>query len=301
MSNLNLSLTALYTFSVVAKELNFTVAAGILHISPSAVSHQMKLLESQLGMSLFHRKSKGVILTPEAVRLYEHVSKGFNVLEHGVVAARRSTQVKRIVLAVIPSLLEHWLIPKLGEFYQCYPHIELNLIAQDQLIDFNCHHVDAHLHFGHGQYQGLNCTRLASEWAYPVCSPNYLKALDEDAPLLSYQGGMEDAPGCINWQTWLEQHYVDGIPNQNIRTFSHLGHTLTAAKYSQGIALGWHHIAIEMLAQGALVKLPYEPMLMPFSYFFVTDQNTCNSEALTCLLTWLKLKFIESSLKIEPN
>ncbi|AOT10992.1 LysR substrate-binding domain-containing protein [Pseudoalteromonas luteoviolacea] len=291
MSNLNLSLTALHTFSVVAKELNFTSASGILHISPSAVSHQMKLLESQLGMSLFHRKSKGVTLTRDAILLAEHINKGFNILEFGIDNARRSSQTERVVLAVIPSLLEHWLIPKLGDFYQRYPHIELQLIAQDQLVDFNREHVDAHLHFGHGQYQGLSCTQLATEWVYPVCAPSYSKRLDGEAHLLSYQGGKEDAPGCIGWTEWFEKQSINSTFQDRLRAFSHVGHILTAAKYGQGFALGWHHIASEMIKQGTLVKLPYKPLSMPFSYFFVMPNQSKQSRGVRYVREWLAQQF----------
>ncbi|ESP94294.1 LysR substrate-binding domain-containing protein [Pseudoalteromonas luteoviolacea] len=294
MSSLNLSLTALHTFSIVAKELNFTAAAGVLHISPSAVSHQMKLLEAQLGMSLFHRKSKGVTLTQEAERLADHVNKGFNLLEFGIESTKRANTTERVVLAVIPSLLEHWLIPKLGDFYQQFPHIELQLIAQDQLIDFNRHHVHAHLHFGHGQYQGYNCTHLGAEWIYPVCSPNYAKELGKNAELLSYQHGIEDAPGIIDWNNWFSHQSINMTSQPVNRGFSHVGHTLTAAKYGQGVALGWHVIASELITQGALKKMQFEPIAMPFSYFLVTPHQTHQSNALQCLLQWLQLQFADS-------
>ncbi|KZN59233.1 hypothetical protein N473_03490 [Pseudoalteromonas luteoviolacea CPMOR-1] len=300
MSNLNLSLTALHTFSVVAKELNFTAAAGVLHISPSAVSHQMKLLETQLGMSLFHRKSKGVTLTRDATLLAEHINKGFNILEFGIDNARRSNQTERVVLAVIPSLLEHWLIPKLSDFYRRYPNIELQLVAKDQLVDFNREHVDAHLHFGHGQYQGLTCQQLATEWVYPVCAPHYSKKLGEGAHLLSYQGGKEDAPGRIDWQAWFELQSLNCVSRDRFTMFSHVGHTLTAAKHGQGIALAWHHIATEMITQSALVKMPYAPLMMPFSYFLIRPSKANHTNGLRCLGEWLEQQFNDFKLINKP-
>lgn len=93
MSN-NISFSAIHTFTVVAKELSFTRAAEILHITPSAVSHQMKLLESQMGVTLFYRQSKGVRLSLAGDTLKQHATTGVRNIQHGIIQSQFSSQKK---------------------------------------------------------------------------------------------------------------------------------------------------------------------------------------------------------------
>ncbi|MCF2857660.1 LysR substrate-binding domain-containing protein [Pseudoalteromonas sp. SMS1] len=294
MSKPNFSMTALQTFSVVTKELNFSKAAEVLNISPSAVSHQMKLLESQLGVSLFHRKSKGVMLTDTAEQLAEKVNKGFELIDFGIGAAQQTDSIQRIVLAVVPSLLEHWLIPRLNDFYDAFGHVDLHLIAADQLVDFNQRHIHGHLHFGHGQQAELTSVFMAHEYVYPVCSPSYEKTLLESECLLSYAGGAEDAPSNMSWATWFK-HQSLVLPKQpRYRRFSHVGHTLNAAKHGQGIALCWHHIASAQLADGALLRLPFTAIQLPFSYHLMMPKDIATRPIMQQITRWLASQFARS-------
>ncbi|MBQ4811615.1 LysR family transcriptional regulator [Pseudoalteromonas luteoviolacea] len=296
MSKPNYSLTALQTFSVVTKELNFSKAAEVLNISPSAVSHQMKLLESQLGMSLFHRKSKGVTLTNTAKQLAEQVNKGFELIDFGVDAATQTESVQRLVLAVVPSLLDGWLVPRLNDFYDCFPNVELQLIAADKLVDFNQRHIHGHLHFGHGQHTDLECIFMAHEYVYPVCAPNYNGQVNALSNFLAYQGGAEDAPSNMSWEMWFKSQKLDMPKQLNYRRFSHVSHTLTAAKCGQGIALGWHYITSDLLHDKALVKLPFKAVQLPFSYHLVMPKDSAQRSLMRNLTHWLKSQFARSQL-----
>ncbi|WP_081225328.1 LysR substrate-binding domain-containing protein [Pseudoalteromonas luteoviolacea] len=300
MSKPNYSMTALQTFSVVTKVLNFSKAAQVLNISPSAVSHQMKLLESQLGMSLFHRKSKGVMLTDTAKQLAKQINKGFELIDSGVGAATQTESVHRLVLAVVPSLLENWLIPRLNDFYDCFPNIELQLIAADQLVDFNQHHIHGHLHFGHGQQTEVECVFMAHEYVYPVGAPNYVGEINALSNFLAYHSGVEDAPSNMSWEMWFESQGLD-LPKQlNYRRFSHVSHTLTAAKYGQGIALGWHHIATGLLGDGSLVRLPYKAIQLPFSYHLMMPKDCAKRPLMQQVSHWLKSQFACTRPAVEP-
>ncbi|TQF67967.1 LysR family transcriptional regulator [Pseudoalteromonas luteoviolacea] len=301
MSKPNFSMTALQTFSVVTKELNFSKAAEILNISPSAVSHQMKLLEAQLGVSLFHRKSKGVMLTNIGEQLAEKVNKGFELINFGIDTAKQTDAIQRVVLAVVPSLLDHWLVPRLNDFYAHFENIDLHLVAADQLVDFNQRHIHGHLHFGHGQQAELESVFMAHEYVLPVCSPSYHATIDTSEHLLAYVGGTEDAPSNMSWDAWFKHHSVVPYKQTRYRHFSHVGHALNAAKHSQGIALGWHHIASALLADGSLRRLPFEAIQLPFSYYLMMPKDIAKRPVMQQITSWLASQFACSQGEIDDK
>ena len=120
-----ISFSAIHTFTLVAKELSFTRAAELLHITPSAVSHQMKLLEAQLGVTLFHRKAKGVRLSLAGETLQQHAASGVRDIQHGIQQSQFAGQKEKLVVAVVPSFCQLWLLPRLPDFCEQNPNIEI--------------------------------------------------------------------------------------------------------------------------------------------------------------------------------
>ncbi|AZZ96315.1 LysR substrate-binding domain-containing protein [Pseudoalteromonas sp. R3] len=307
MIEANISLTALQSFAVVAAELSFTKAGQILHKTPSAISHQMKQLEQQLNVQLFYRKSKGVLLTPAGELLRADVNHGLAQINAGIRQARLKAQTDKqtLVLAVIPSLLEHWLLPRLSRLYKALPTIQLELIAMDQLADFASNRVHGHLHFGRGAFADLDSRWLADEYTYPVISPTlrqqypHLSSVSDwigHVPLLAYRGGVEDAPANLGWEAWLSRFEPLGGQVSRVNTFSHVGLAMGAAKYGQGIALGWHHIVQHALNCRELEKLPVEPLRLAFSYHLVAPESHWLRPEMVALFEWLKLEFSISSI-----
>ncbi|WP_051227823.1 LysR family transcriptional regulator [Oceanospirillum beijerinckii] len=274
----NISLTAIRTLAIVAREQSFTKAAEQLCISPSAVSHQMKQLEQQLGYRLFHRKAQGVALTPSGLELARYANQAMQQLDTGLLKARESSQKTQLTLAVTPSLAQLWLIPRLNDFCPQYPNIELMIKAQDKLTDFNQQHADLHLHFGDGQAIGLKSLYLMSESVVAVGhktlfsdlinpeDPNEVQALLSQGQLrlLHYKGGEEDAPGGLNWREWFSRQNITMASHQAHLYFSHLQLVLEAVKQQQGIALMWQSLLPDELrlshpAQSRHIKRAVHP------------------------------------------
>lgn len=300
MSN-NISFSAIHTFTVVAKELSFTRAAEILHITPSAVSHQMKLLESQMGVSLFYRLSKGVRLSLAGETLQQHATSGVRNIQHGIVQSQFASQKEKLVIAVIPSLCQLWLMPRLIDFNNSFPHIELELIAIDQLVDFSTGNYDAHIHFGSGNYHGCEAKFLANERIYPVCHPDLLEeinnhslsALIKQQKLLIYKAGIEDEPGGVSWGSWLQQFAIDKPAELSQMWFSHVSMTLLAAKLKQGIALGWHHMVVDDIATGQLCRLTDDEMNTSYNYYLVAQNKAWKNKAFIDFSLWLAQQMSE--------
>jgi len=294
MSN-NISFSAIHTFSVVAQALSFTRAAEMLHITPSAVSHQMKLLESQMGVVLFHRQSKGVRLSLAGETLQRHAISGIRNIQHGIIQSQFSSQKEKLIIAVIPSLCQLWLMPRLKDFCDKYSHIELELVALDQLADFNSGQYDGHIHFGIGEYQGCEAKFLSNEKVYPVCHPELLNqsvdarlnALLKQHHLLIYKAGIEDEPGGISWGAWFERFSIDKPQQMNQMWFSHVSMALLAAKQKQGIALGWHNMVKNDLLNGELVRLDDNELSTTYSYYLVAPSRSWKNTAFNQFATWL--------------
>ncbi len=289
-----ISLAALRTFAEVSRQQSLSKAAIQLHISQSAVSHQMKLLEQQLGVILFTRKSRGIKLTDAGFLLANHASKAMLQLENGLQQACQQQQ-SRLCIAIIPALCQHWLIPRLADFYQHHPHIELQLLQQDTLADFNQQQVDLHLHFGHGESVGLNSQLLMAERAVPVCSPGLLLQHETPQALLQadrtrrlhYQAGEEDLPGGLSWNGWFNQAGGEVNPHQPVTRFSHLGSALTAACTGLGIVLAWQQLIEPELARGELIPLSDTRISLKYSYYAVAPAHHFERESVDTFLNWL--------------
>jgi len=294
--NSNISFSAIHTFTIVAKELSFTRTAKILHITPSAVSHQMKLLESQMGVCLFHRQSKGVRLSLAGETLQRHASSGVKNIQHGILQSQFASQKEKLVIAVIPSLCQLWLMPRLVSFSQKFPNIELELVAVDQLTDFTTGQYDAHIHFGSGDYKGCEAKFLSGEKVYPVCHPDLVKeasdasleGLIREHQLLIYKGGIEDEPGGVSWESWLRKFSIEKPSALSKMWFSHVSMTLLAARLKQGIALGWHQMVIDDISNGQLCRLTDSEINTRFNYYLVAPSRSWKNEFFGHFSSWLE-------------
>jgi len=290
------SISAIETFTVVAQELSFTRAADVLHITPSAVSHRIKLLEQQLGVQLFSRLSKGVRLSLAGETLQQHAMAGMKNIQHGIQQSQFASKKDKLVIAVIPSLCQAWLIPRLADFSQQCAHIELELIVCDQLADFSKAQIDAHIHFGSGDYQGLDAVFLSRERVYPVCHPDFLlgvatprlSELLKHRQLVHYKAGIEDQPGGVSWADWLQKFEVDKPAELQQIWFSHVSMAVAAAVHGQGIALGWHKIVSQEIAAGKLQKLSDDYLQTAFSYYLVAPTQTRKNPAFVLFSDWLQ-------------
>lgn len=295
MLDKNISLSALKTLATVSETESFSLASERLYISPSAVSHQMKLLEQQLGFPLFERRAHGVKLTSAGQRLADYAVKAMQLINTGLSRAGEQTQRQSLTIAVTPSFGHYWLQPRLSQFHDLYPQLELQLIAQDRLVDFNQQQIDIHIHFGDGQAIGLKSEYLISEAAVPVCHPSLLEVYPSpiellcasSSRLLHYKAGDEDAPGGITWSDWFSRHNLQPEPNQQHSYFSHLHMALNAANLKQGIALAWQSL-LNTEATASLVLLSDITTPLKFNHYLVAPEHHWQREPVQKFCQWLR-------------
>src|SRR4051812_32652666 len=166
-----LPLNALRGFEAVATRLNFTEAAEALHVTPAAVSQQIKSLEDYLQTPLFRRNGRRVQLTAEGAQLLPGIRHGLDELEASLQRVRQIRQAGTINISTLPSFLQRWLLPRLGDFRAQHPDIDLRLHTSSEAVDFARTDFHAALRFGLGRYGELRTEKFLDDWLVAVAAP----------------------------------------------------------------------------------------------------------------------------------
>jgi LysR family glycine cleavage system transcriptional activator len=282
-------LNALRTFEAAARHLSFTKAAAELFVTQAAVSHQIKALEDQLGVPLFRRMNRALMLTDEGQALLPFVREAFDQLADGVRRLRQGQSTGVLTISVLPSLATTWLIPRLRDFQTRHPDIEVHMSATERLVDFSREPVDAGIRYGLGHWPGLRIERLLSAEMIPVCSPALLEgphALRTPDDLAHHQLlHVLNAPD--DWRMWLTAACVEGVdPDRGLR-FDHAAHAIQAALNGMGVAMGLGPLVDRDLAEGRLVE-PFDLELPSNSaYYFVAPEATADQPKIQAFRDWV--------------
>ena len=298
------SLNALRAFEAAARHLSFSKAAEELHVTPAAVSHQVKALESDLGAMLFHRLSRGLALTDVALVGLPSLQKAFCSLSRSVELMRGDEQSRVLAVQAPPSFTAKWLVPRLSQFAELHPELELRIAASAQMIDLSGPKVDARdglregeidiaVRFGHGHYSGCRVDRLFGVSAVPLCSPALLtgsKPLRTPSDLRGHtllhdDTSYEDHP---NWGAWLATAGVDDIDSKRGLHFNATSLALQAAAEGQGVALCVDALALDDIAAGRLV-IPFDIRASTQSaYYVISLEETADVPRIKAFRTWIQ-------------
>jgi LysR family glycine cleavage system transcriptional activator len=283
-------LNALRTFEAAARHLSFTKAAAELFVTQAAVSHQIKALEDHLGMPLFRRFNRALMLTDEGQALLPFVRDAFDQLADGVRRLRQGQSSGVLTISVLPSLASTWLIPRLRDFQIRHPEIEVHMTATERLVDFAREPVDAGLRYGLGHWPGLRSERLLSAEIIPVCSPALLEGphpLRTPDDLVHHQLlHVLNAPD--DWRMWLTAAGVRGVDPDRGLKFDHTSLAIQAALNGLGVAMGPGPLVDGDLAAGRLVE-PFDLELPSNSaYYFVAPETTADQLKITAFRDWLR-------------
>lgn len=265
------SLNALLAFEAAARHGSFTLAARELHVTQSAISHQVRTLEDELGLRLFDRLGRTLQPTKAGRRLAKAASEGLQLIRR-TVAQLQPGQRRTLVVSVLPSFAAHWLLPRLQRFQQEHPHIELKLDSTSRLADLQSGEADLAIRYGPGRYRGLVHARLFGESLFPVCTPALARELRQPEDLARVTL-LHDEPTAAHggWPSWLREAGVRADARRG-PTFSDTNLLLRAALEGQGIALGRSVLVEQELAAGRLVR-PFPQMVRSrFHYGVVTSR-----------------------------
>ncbi len=261
------SLNALRAFEAAARHLSLTLAGRELHVTQSAVSHQVQNLEDELGVELFRRLPRSLRLTPAGEALAAAAREAFGRIEQAARAV--DGRSARLCVSVLPSFAARWLLPRLKRFRASWPRLDLRIHASREPCDFAGDGVDVALRYGRGGWRGLRVEKLISEEIFPACSPRLARSLRSPADLRNHVLLHDEVRAAHGgWTEWLR---AAGAPEVDARrgivfTDAHL--MLQAAADGQGVALARSALAAGDLAAGRLVR-PFEQAVPARYHYFL--------------------------------
>ncbi|WP_420547048.1 transcriptional regulator GcvA [Curvivirga sp.] len=284
-------LNTLKAFEASARHLSFTKAADELFVTQAAVSHQIKTLEQSLGVPLFKRMNRALMLTEEGQIFLPAVREALKTIRDAVEKLHEQDSTGTLTVSCMPSFAATWMVPRLGRFHAKHPDIDLRISANFELTDFEREDVDVAVRWGDGrEYPGLTSVHFMTEDIFPVCSPKLLE--EGEHPLrqpsdLYFHTLLHDEMQT-DWRMWLKAAGVaDYVDASHGMSFNYSDLVLQAAIDGQGVALGRSFLAKDALKRGLLVK-PFE-LTLPgdFAYYFVCPENNFHRAKVQAFHDWL--------------
>ncbi len=284
------SLNGLRAFEAAARHLSFTQAAAELNVTQTAISHQIRRLEEELGIRLFIRKNRALALTPRARDYLPGVRAAFNDLRLATDRLLRKDDDHVLTVSTLASLAAKWLLPRLTAFQEAHPGIDVRITTSTALVDFRGGDVDAAIRYGRGNWQGLRAEWLMADDFFPVCSPALLSGKRplktpedlRDHVLLHTSTNSDD------WRQWLT---AAGLPSDISKppgiTFDLILMTVQAAIDGLGVAMGRTSYVQDDIAKGRLV-VPFKIALpADAGFYLVSPEGVAEPPKLRAFRQWL--------------
>ena len=290
-------LNSLKSFEAAGRLLSFTRAAQELNVTQAAVSHQIKVIEEYLGVPLFIRSPRKLVLTEQGRALLPDVIEAFDKVSNAIGALRQEPSNKMVSVRLAPSFAAKWLSPRLKYFWLQYPEIDLCLYHAHPAVDFDREQIDIAVTYGKGDWPGVLADPILSLDFFPVCTPAFMS---NDKPLsdinnLRYYTLLHDASyEC--WADWLKLANSEEINANKGTIIDDTNVLIQAAVDGQGVALGSITFVQELLDSGKLIK-PFDITLVnDFAYYIVCPEANLKNPSVRAFKDWL-LELIDENIE----
>jgi len=286
------SLNGLRAFEAAARHLSFTNAASELNVTQTAISHQIRRLEEELGIRLFIRQNRALALTPQARDYLPGVRAAFNDLRLATDRLLRKDNDHVLTVSTLASLAAKWLLPRLSSFQEAHPGLDVRITTSTALVDFRDGDVDAAIRYGRGHWPGVRAEWLTADELFPVCSPALLNGKwplkcpqDLAHHTLLHSSGFYDD----DWRQWLT---AAGLPTDISKqpglSFDLILVTVQAAIDGIGVAMGRTSYVADDIAKGRLV-VPFKIALpADAGFYLVSPEGRPDTAKLAAFRQWLK-------------
>ena len=282
-------LNALKTFVVAGSHLNFTRAAEDLLVSPSAVSHQIRVLEEYLEIKLFIRQNRALSLTPEGLRLHQALKQPFDQIARAILETARNRDTGSLRIALRPFFSGVWLAHRLNSFWGKWPQIRVDLIHTIKMLDFNTENIDLGILWGKGDWPGLQSHLLVPGNLTPICSAEFIKEHGRPvtpADLAKYTLIHDEDHSA--WDAWVDKANagVGAVDFSANLTIDDTNVRLQSILNNQGIMLGCPTMLKKFLDDGTLVQL-FDICLDTYSYYLVYQKELQLTKNMQIFVDWL--------------
>lgn len=300
-------LQSLRVFEAAARHLSFKQAAAELHVTPAAVSHQIKSLEDYLGVPLFRRLTRALELTETGKAMLPKVQEGFSNLALAVEQSRREAARRKLRVTLPPSFATRWLMPRLQSFAAAHPEIDLAVATHLSTIDADDPAVverdlmalredrcDLEVRFGAGEYAGLRADLIFPVEYVAICNPRFLTA---KLPLrhprdLRYHLLIHDDTTLLrrerpSWPEWLKSAGVTDVDAERGPRFANSGLSLEAARDGMGVALAARRLVAREVNAGRLA-IPFDVAVpSSYSYYLVSTEASADRTEVSQFRDWI--------------
>jgi LysR family glycine cleavage system transcriptional activator len=280
----------LRAFEAAARHLSFVRAAEELHVTPAAISQQIKLLEDHLGTQLFIRGKK-LTLSDPANEVLPLISESFDQLERTMTKLRPKKTGDTLVISAPPAFAARWLIPRLDDFQTLHPNIDIRLLATKRLVNFQVEDVDIGIRFGKVEFGDLVGDRLMPEAIIAVANPRLAETImsPED---LTRCNLLEDEWHTENgvfpdWGVWISSLGANITTPLRIKKFGDANLAIQAASSGLGVTLTWYSLVVDDLKAGRLVRLLDQVIQTDHGYYLVMPKNRSSLSKVNSFFNWI--------------
>jgi LysR family glycine cleavage system transcriptional activator len=298
------SLNGLRAFEASARLMSFTHAAAELNVTQTAISHQIRRLEEQIGIKLFIRQNRTLALTQQAQDYLPSVRAAFEDLRRATARLLRSDHDGRLTVSTTASLATKWLVSRVAAFQDANPGLEVRITTSTHLVDFRREEVDVAVRYGRGYWPGLRAVWLMAERLFPVCAPSLLAGPE---PLrqpgdLAHHTLLHTMVSRDDWRLWLT---AAGLPHaiaaRRGLTFDQYFTAFQAAMEGLGVALGRQSLVEADIAAGRLVAPFATELPQDAGYYVVTPETTADTPKIVLFRDWLLASATPNALTATPG
>ena len=296
MTRLLPSLDLLRGFEAAARHLSFTIAAKELFLTQSAISRQIQTLEEQLGVTLFERRHRAIVMTDAGQQLYRTTAQALRDLEETASKIRAAVNAPQAVtVSCTLGFASLWLVPRLAGFNANFPGVDLRISASNQIVDIQREHIEVAIRYCPPSLAPAGSIKLFGEEVFPVCSPTLVQRhphplLNPDDLrhhlLLHLELAMAPRPALL-WPAWLEMAGVAQLKPAGSLRFSHYDQLITAAVEGQGVALSTTPLVQRLMRDDVLIAPFTQRLASPRAYHLVTSAPSAARTEVRQLVDWL--------------
>lgn len=303
------SLDLLKGFESAARHLSFTKAGAELFLTQSAISRQVQALEAQLGVQLFRRRIRALLLTDEGQRYFKAVREALDALRAATAAVRAGDATAALTVSTTVSFASLWLVPRLARFQSAHPEVQVRLVADNRIQDLDRERIDVAVRYCTPAMAGAGAVRLFGARVLPLASPEVARAAQLKRPedlarcvLLEYDDA-ERAP-WLTWRVWFETMRIPMPTPAGMVRFTQPDQVIQAAVAGQGVALGSVPLANELLRAGRLVAPFGSRHTTPAqsrAYYAIAAQRAADRPAAQAFVGWVRAAATDPARREPPT
>jgi LysR family glycine cleavage system transcriptional activator len=282
-------LNGLRAFEAAARHMSFTDAAEELSVTQAAISHQVRGLEQRLGLKLFVRRNRSLLLSEAGQAYLPSVRSAFDQLNEATEKLLQKDRGGHLTVTTTSSFAVKWLVPRLGGFQRTNPEIDVRVHTGTPLVDFSREDVDIGIRYGRGQWPNLMAEWLVAEDVMPVCAPSLVKGpngLRKPSDLRRFTL-LHTSTYPDDWQVWLTAAGVKGVDASRGVSFDFALAAYQAAMDGLGVALGRNPLVEPDLKAGRLV-VPFEfKRSSEFAYYLVYPPEAIRRRKIKAFRDWI--------------